>query len=598
MKKLLCTLFALFLLLALPITAHARDFTPEEGANTLYTLGLFQGTGTKANGLPDYHLNGTPTRAQAVTMLVRLLGKEAEAKAGTWDLPFTDLEDWARPYVGYAYTNGLTNGLSETRFGGSAAVTRAQYLTFLLRALGYSSETDFAWNNAASYAASLGLAAQEPAGQKSFTRGSVAALSAAALAQPVKDSATTLADQLIAAGTIDRAKAAAFGLTLQPDKSGYLNLAGSSYTLQNGAGRYLSASGGSLRLSDSPFVWYACVAGKDAFSLRPDSDRTQAIDVSNAYFEAGNPVSIFESDGHTAQHWRLWSVGGGRWLIVSAEDPELALCASGSGFILQKRSQASASDYYQPVFQKSDRTRYLEVTGQSGTVVMRAETRLLDLISLPRMQTWVNNLETAYADYIELTGWQPFPTVYFNMTEPEPNWGFASNSDCLTIDRDSIYEDVRDHLSKRKNDWNFGLLHEMSHIFDYNKPWDFHAEVVCDYKLAYVLVKNNATAIPADWEGSKETYSGWDILDVYQREGPLSQSLSVFSLAGKLAAITKQTGWDAAKQMFRSYPASIPASQRAQLELFIDQLGKAGGIDARAQFTPAEWTNAMTIDKL
>ena len=106
------------------------------------------------------------------------------------------------------------------------------------------------------------------------------------------------------------------------------------YTLQNGAGRYLSASGGSLRLSDSPFVWYACVAGKDAFSLRPDSDRTQAIDISNAFFEVGNPVSIFESNGHTAQHWRLWSVGGGRWLIVSAEDPELALCASGSGFVL------------------------------------------------------------------------------------------------------------------------------------------------------------------------------------------------------------------------------------------------------------------------
>ena len=130
-------------------------------------------------------------------MLVRLLGREQEAKAGAWDLPFTDVPEWARPYVGYAYANGLTNGIGAGRFGSGQAVTADQYMTFLLRALGYSSETDFAWNAAADYGAGLGL---KIADRKSFTRGQVAAVSAAALAQKQKGAPQTLAALLAELG--------------------------------------------------------------------------------------------------------------------------------------------------------------------------------------------------------------------------------------------------------------------------------------------------------------------------------------------------------------------------------------------------------------
>ena len=99
MKKLFPICMILLLLLLLPTAAYAIDFAPEEGANTLYELGLFQGKGTTANGRPIYALNDTPTRAEAVTMLVRLLDREQEAKAGAWNLPFTDVPDWARPML-------------------------------------------------------------------------------------------------------------------------------------------------------------------------------------------------------------------------------------------------------------------------------------------------------------------------------------------------------------------------------------------------------------------------------------------------------------------------------------------------------------------
>ena len=174
MKKLLCPLFALLIVLSLSTAAFAADYSAEESANALYELGLFQGTGETANGKPIYSLDAAPTRAQAVTMLVRLLGKEAEAKAGTWTVPFSDLADWARPYVGYAYANGLTNGLSAERFGSDDKVTANQYLTFILRALGYSSERDFQWDKANAFSDSLGLTHGEYRASRSFTRGDTA----------------------------------------------------------------------------------------------------------------------------------------------------------------------------------------------------------------------------------------------------------------------------------------------------------------------------------------------------------------------------------------------------------------------------------------
>lgn len=78
----------------------------EQAAMALYGQGLFKGTGTNPDGTPDFSLQRAPTRHEAVTILVRLLGKE-EALAGSWVTPFADVADWAKPYVGYACANGL-----------------------------------------------------------------------------------------------------------------------------------------------------------------------------------------------------------------------------------------------------------------------------------------------------------------------------------------------------------------------------------------------------------------------------------------------------------------------------------------------------------
>ena len=202
LRRFLCfLLLTALLVLALPISGAALADTlpqPEAAAEALYALGLFQGTDKDSEGRPVFSLERAPTRNEAVAMLVRLLGKEAEAKSGDWTMPFVDVDDWVRPYVGYAFTHGLTTGTSGNTYGGGALIDAGQYLTFVLRALGYDdSRGDFAWDRAWELSDALGITDGSYGPDTGvFTRGDVAVISYAALSAPRKGSDETLSSTL------------------------------------------------------------------------------------------------------------------------------------------------------------------------------------------------------------------------------------------------------------------------------------------------------------------------------------------------------------------------------------------------------------------
>ena len=180
----------------------------QDAAKTLHALGLFRGVGDNADGSPDFALERVPTRHEALVMLVRLLGKDGEALGGAWETPFTDVAGWAEPYVGYAYEKGLTNGISATEFGGYAPVTLKQYITFILRALGYQSGVDFTAEWPWKLSDRLELTHMEYAEpdrteeELDFTRGESARLSLIALSLPRKDESAALYELLIENGAI------------------------------------------------------------------------------------------------------------------------------------------------------------------------------------------------------------------------------------------------------------------------------------------------------------------------------------------------------------------------------------------------------------
>ena len=209
-KKLVNTVLSIALVVTLIpfVSPPALASVGMDAAENLYTLGLFQGVGDNADGTPNFALDRAPTRNEAVTMLVRLLGKENDAQNSTSTMPFTDVANWAKPYVGYAYTNGLTTGTSATTFNGADTITASQYITFVLRALGYSSGSDFAWDSAWVLSDELGFTSGEyKSTTRIFTRGDVAKISFNALTATLKGSDKMLFESLIESGAITRSAA-------------------------------------------------------------------------------------------------------------------------------------------------------------------------------------------------------------------------------------------------------------------------------------------------------------------------------------------------------------------------------------------------------
>ena len=186
---------------ALTCASLAADFTP--CADTLHSLGLFEGTGS------GYALDRAPTRAEAAVMLVRLLGQEDAARELTYTAPFTDLAAWEQPYIQYLYDNGLTQGTSATSWSPEDMCDARMYAAFLLRSLGYSDTAgDFSYSDAAEAAAQLGVYDLAAVDTELFNRDDAAAASYTALAVSPKGEEGMLLDRLTEQGAVDAAAAA------------------------------------------------------------------------------------------------------------------------------------------------------------------------------------------------------------------------------------------------------------------------------------------------------------------------------------------------------------------------------------------------------
>lgn len=171
-------------------------------ADALHALGLFQGS------QKGYELTRPATRVEGIVMLIRLLGDEAEAKAYKGKHPFTDVPAWANAYIGYAYEQGYTSGISKTQFGSTMQLRYHDYMTFLLRALGYSDRGgDFSWESADKAAVDHGIQTEqermEIKKQGRFLRDHVAYTSYRALFGKTKNG-TRLCDQLVQRGVFSQ----------------------------------------------------------------------------------------------------------------------------------------------------------------------------------------------------------------------------------------------------------------------------------------------------------------------------------------------------------------------------------------------------------
>ncbi|HVI39356.1 MAG TPA: transglutaminase domain-containing protein [Anaerovoracaceae bacterium] len=176
---------------------------------------LLKGDGT------GYGLEKAANRLEGIIILVRLMGKEADAQQMK-SLPcqFTDVPDWAKGYVNYAYAENISKGVSDTRFGVNDKMTASQYNTLLLRVLGYDDSLgDFQWEHSVNKAEELSVLpndmAEEYIWDEVYTKGDLMETSFCYLEADLKDQKQTLIDTLIETNVISDELAEKYGLDVE-----------------------------------------------------------------------------------------------------------------------------------------------------------------------------------------------------------------------------------------------------------------------------------------------------------------------------------------------------------------------------------------------
>lgn len=108
--------------------------TFEEKANALKEMGLFKGTDK------GYELEKILTREESAVILVRLAGGEEKLSDNDYEEKFLDVpqSEWSFDYVMFCYENGITKGTGETTFSPDDMISADQFVTLILRLLGYT----------------------------------------------------------------------------------------------------------------------------------------------------------------------------------------------------------------------------------------------------------------------------------------------------------------------------------------------------------------------------------------------------------------------------------------------------------------------------
>lgn len=208
-KKVLAIALACALLLTNFTSFAADGLKYEKEGEALWQLGLMQGYSETEM---DLGLDKDLTREAAMKLIASILGWEVDMEATT---VFADVSNWAQPYVAVAVEKGVTNGISETEFGGSQVATMHQLVTWFLRALGYED----AYANAATLAMTNNLVTANELikFEDPILRDDFAGVAYKALTMKPMGTDVTLIEQLVAKGTLTAEQVILLGLMKEPE---------------------------------------------------------------------------------------------------------------------------------------------------------------------------------------------------------------------------------------------------------------------------------------------------------------------------------------------------------------------------------------------
>lgn len=228
MRKLLSVALCAALTLSLNVPSLASELPAEMEAAAKYLSqrGIMVGN---QNG--DMQLEAGLTRAQLAAVLTRLDEEPGNVQADgafyTSQCKFPDVPNWAKPYVGYCYTNGLMIGYDTGAFGAGDGVTPAAACTVVLRYMDLP-DLDWDYSTACQTALDQDLTTAETVKKAEVTRGDLAVMLYRALVRAEGESPAVEHEDAVRIGSYKGSSLSAGERSLL-----IINNAGTGYTVSS-----------------------------------------------------------------------------------------------------------------------------------------------------------------------------------------------------------------------------------------------------------------------------------------------------------------------------------------------------------------------------
>lgn len=140
---------------------------------------------------------------------------------------------------------------------------------------------------------------------------------------------------------------------------------------------------------------------------------------------------------------------------------------------------------------------------------------LIENISYHNLKRWLNHLDKAYELFYDLVGTKPNNGKKINIVSSNDykNYCMWTYPNTSTIYWNTAWIARGLRQIDREDDWHFGALHEIGHLFDLDGIWTFDSEFFANFKMAYVFYELDGNFRVKINDKIVTTYS--DIMDFY-----------------------------------------------------------------------------------
>lgn len=294
----------------------------------------------------------------------------------------------------------------------------------------------------------------------------------------------------------------------------------------------------------------------------------------------------------------------GTFALKSVVNPIFALASTDEApsLVLAEEAGNEIRWKFEPLTEGCD--RYLEWRSSGGIFTVRMGPDILKKarVTDERMKQWADQMEKVYYSYIELTGFVPYQHIIFKAYEGEEYPGYVMGDYMvISADMNFMYTDIGKMAQRDKMDvidYNFLMLHEMGHMFDWGRQWDFEGEAMTDIKVSYALYDNpEAVAAPSEF-GAKDYFNGSNINECYNKlsgNKKMNGTYDIFRTAAIFTEFGQMDNWETMKKTYHWFEESGWKAQNntEMLEKYVEKLSEFSGKDIRSMIDEKEWATMV-----